>query len=201
MSKDNSISKAIQDTLLTRRSFLKWSTALGGAAIVAGSLDTGLNAIAAAETSIDTTDTWIPAACWHNCGGRCLIKAHVINGVVARVKTDDTHADSPDYPQQRGCPRGRSQRMQVFGPDRLKYPMKRAHWSSGGGDKSLRGRDDWVRISWDEALDTIASELKRVKETYGNEFDPRGAQWTATECLRRRLGDLGHSFIRRLARP
>ena len=38
----------------------------------------------------------------------------VVDGTVTRVKTDDTHPDSPDYPQQRGCVRGRSQRMQVF---------------------------------------------------------------------------------------
>jgi anaerobic dimethyl sulfoxide reductase subunit A len=93
----------------------------------------------------------------------------VVGNKVVRVKTDDTHADSPDYPQQRACVRGRSQRMQVFAPDRIKYPMRRKHWAPGGGDTSLRGKDEWVRISWDEALDIVASELKRVKQQYGNE--------------------------------
>lgn len=69
------------------------------------------------------------AACWHNCGGRCLNKVLVQDGVVVRQKTDDTHEDSPDYPQQRGCLRGRSQRKQVFAEDRIKYPLKRAGWS------------------------------------------------------------------------
>ncbi|MFA5537011.1 MAG: molybdopterin-dependent oxidoreductase, partial [Bacillota bacterium] len=62
----------------------------------------------------------------------------------------------------------RAQRQQVFGADRLKYPMKRKNWAPGGGDKSLRGRDEWVRISWDEALDAIASEIKRIKNEHGN---------------------------------
>ena len=43
-----------------------------------------------------------------------LYEVITVDGVVSRVKTDDTHPDSPDYPQQRGCARGRSQRMQAF---------------------------------------------------------------------------------------
>ena len=168
MSNDNILSKTIKETILSRRSFLKWSSALGGAAVVAGGLGTGLNMLEAAKTSEDlSVGSWIPSACWGNCGGRCLNKAYVVDGIVTRQKTDDTHPDSPDFPQQRGCARGRSQRMRVFGADRLKYPMKRAHWEPGGGDKSLRGKDEWVRISWDEALDIIASEYKRITEQYG----------------------------------
>ncbi|MEW6621869.1 MAG: molybdopterin-dependent oxidoreductase [Bacillota bacterium] len=112
---------------------------------------------------------WITAACWHNCGGRCLNKVYVVNGAVLRQKTDDTHPDSPDNPQQRACARGRALRQQVFGPDRLKYPMKRKHWQPGGGQRELRGRDQWVRISWEEALDLVAGEIERIKKSYGNE--------------------------------
>ncbi len=119
---------------------------------------------------------WVPVVCWHDCGGRCALKALVVNNKILRVKSDDTHMDTPDYPQQRACVRGRSQRMQVCGPDRLKYPMRRKSWAPGGGDKSLRGKDEWVRISWDEALDIVVNELKRIKEEYGNEsiFSPGG---------------------------
>jgi anaerobic dimethyl sulfoxide reductase subunit A len=46
--------------------------------------------------------------------------------------------------------------------------MKRTHWEPGGGDKSLRGKDTWERISWEEALDYVANELKKAKENYGN---------------------------------
>lgn len=168
MSEKNFLTKALTDTVLTRRSFLKWSAALGGTAALAGGVKLGLKAVEAATQADAQQGQWVAAACWGNCGGRCLNKAYVVDGVVTRQKTDDTHPDSPDFPQQRGCSRGRSQRHRVFGADRLKYPMKRAHWEPGGGDKSLRGRDEWVRISWDEALDIVVSEIKRVNEKYGS---------------------------------
>jgi len=172
MSDDKSLTNSLNDAVLTRRSFLKWSSVLGGTVALADGLGLGLSAIqeTAAQDAANEEGEWITAACWHNCGGqRCVLKAQVVDGVVQRVKTDDTHPDSPDHPQIRGCARGRSQQQQIFGADRLKYPMKRKNWEPGGGRKELRGIDEWVRISWDEALDIVASEIVRIKETYGNE--------------------------------
>lgn len=160
--------KKVSDKQLSRRNFLK-ATAAGTASLALAGCGSGLTSVGENVNALgEEQGEWIPAACWHNCGGRCLNKALVVDGVVVRQKTDDTHEDSPDYPQQRGCLRGRSQRQQVFGADRLKYPMKRKHWQPGGGDKSLRGKDEWERISWDEALTYIADELQRVKKDYGN---------------------------------
>lgn len=168
MSEKNFLTKALTDTVLTRRSFLKWSAALGGTAALAGGLSYGLKKAQAIANQAAGEEKWVSVACWHNCGGRCPNYALVRDGVVIRQKMDDTHPDSPDYPQQRGCARGRSQRHQVFGADRLKYPMKRKNWEPGGGKKELRGRDEWVRISWDEALDIVAGEIKRIVDKYGN---------------------------------
>ena len=50
----------------------------------------------------------------------------------------------------------------------MKYPMVRMD-GSGGGDRERRGRDEWVRISWHDALDIVANEIKRIKRTYGNQ--------------------------------
>lgn len=112
---------------------------------------------------------WVAAACWHNCGGRCMNKVMVKDGVVVRQKTDDTHEDSFAYPQQRGCVRGKAQQQQCFGADRLKYPMKRKSWSPEAANGELRGIDEWERISWDEAISYVADQFKIIKEKYGNQ--------------------------------
>lgn len=167
MSQQGFLTKALTDVTLKRRSFLKWSSALSGTAVLSKGLAEGLRP--AKPVAAATEGEWITAACWHNCGGRCANKVYVQDGVVLRQKTDDTHEDSADYPQQRGCARGRSQRRQVFGADRIKYPMKRKNWEPGtGGKRELRGRDEWVRISWEEALDLVANETKRILDQYGN---------------------------------
>jgi len=98
-------------------------------------------------------DKVVPTADSHDCGGRCLLKAHVREGKIIRIETDDG-----DEPQCRACLKGRAYRQMVYSPDRLKFPMRRV---------GARGEGKFERISWDEALDTVASELKRVKETYG----------------------------------
>jgi anaerobic dimethyl sulfoxide reductase subunit A len=73
--------------------------------------------------------------------------------VITRIESDDG-----DEPQLRACLRGRAYRQRVYAPDRLKYPMKRV---------GKRGEGKFERISWDEALDRVAGELKRIKKTYG----------------------------------
>jgi anaerobic dimethyl sulfoxide reductase subunit A len=159
------IEKAMQHQI-SRRTFLGVAAVTAAAATLPA---VGLQKVSKAEAAAQSEGEWVTAACWHNCGGRCLNKVLVADGVVVRQKSDDTHPDSPDFPQQRSCVRGHSQRKQILGADRLKYPMKRKNWAPGGGKKELRGKDEWVRISWDEALDIVASEIKRIKDKYGNQ--------------------------------
>lgn len=165
----NLIEKA-KNYAMSRRSFIGKSAAvMAGTAAMATLPGCGLTKVSSTTADLAPKEgKWVPAACWHNCGGRCPNYAYVLEGVVTRQKTDDTHPDTPDYPQQRGCIRGRAQRKQVFGADRLKYPMKRKNWEPGGGKKELRGQDEWVKISWDEALEIVASEIKRIQGKYGN---------------------------------
>lgn len=121
------------------------------------------------ELISESKGKWIPAVCSANCGGMCENKVYVVDGIAIRQKTDDTTEDSSMNPQMRACPRGRAHRQDTFGIDRLKYPMKRKNWETHtGGKKELRGIDEWVRISWDEAFEIIADEVSHTAEAYGD---------------------------------
>ncbi len=54
---------------------------------------------------------------------------------------------------------------------RVAQPMVRASFLEKGvnSNRTLRGREPFVAISWEQAFDLVASELKRVAETHGNE--------------------------------
>src|SRR5512135_864988 len=102
----------------------------------------------------------------HNCGGRCLLIAHVQDGRIMRLETDD-RPDSVAAPQLRACVRGRAYLRRQYHPDRLMHPLKRT---------GRRGEGKFKRISWGEALDTVTREMQRVKKRYGSSalFVPYG---------------------------
>lgn len=99
-------------------------------------------------------------ACVINCGQRCALRCFTKNGQVIRIETDNTQPDTLGPRQLRACQRGRSMRERLYSPDRLKFPMKRV---------GKRGEGKFVRISWEEAVDTIAKEWTRIRDTYGND--------------------------------
>ena len=68
----------------------------------------------------------------------------------------------PDCVSNHGslCSKGLAFTELVYHPDRLKYPLKRA------GEK---GSGKWQRITWDEAIDTVSSKLRNVRDESGAE--------------------------------
>ncbi|AHJ11775.1 trimethylamine-N-oxide reductase TorA [Sulfurospirillum multivorans] len=57
----------------------------------------------------------------------------------------------------------------TYAQDRILYPCVREGYLKNGykSDKSKRGSDKYVRVSWEKAFDLIADELKRVYKSYG----------------------------------
>lgn len=148
---------------ISRRSLVKGTTLAGVAAAIGGiSLPfKSLRAenIPASAKVADEKIVW--SACTVNCGSRCPLRMHVVDGEIRYVETDNTGDDNYDALHQvRACLRGRSMRRRVYNPDRLKYPMKRV---------GKRGEGKFKQISWDEAFDTLAGSLKDIIHRYGNE--------------------------------
>ena len=68
-------------------------------------------------------------------------------------------------------PLGIGYKKRVYSPNRVLYPLKRVDWDpKGDRNTQNRGKSGYVRISWDEATDIVASEIKRVIKKYGAAF-------------------------------
>ena len=92
----------------------------------------------------------------------------------------------------------------VYSPTRIKYPMvRRAYLEKGpGADPDSRGSGDFVRVSWDQAIDLVAKELTRVEKTYGPAATFAGSYgWKSPgrlhncQSLLRRMMNLKGSFV------
>lgn len=114
----------------------------------------------------------------HVCPGRCSIKATLEDGRVVDIAPDKESG----LPNEQ-CPvkKGRFSIPEVLThPDRLTHPMRRA---------GARGEGKWERITWDEALDTIAQKLLSLKEQHGPESvafglgEPKGLEFAFAQRL------------------
>jgi anaerobic selenocysteine-containing dehydrogenase len=127
-----------------------------------GSLGAGSSSTRSGEEQI------IFGSSGHNCGGRCVSRAVVQNGRIQRILTDEsTHSsdgtlidtESRNFPQTRSCARCRAYKYRLYHPGRLKYPLKQ---TKKRGDLS-----GFVRISWEQAYEEIATKHKAVLDKYG----------------------------------
>ena len=80
----------------------------------------------------------------------CGINAYVKDGKLIKIEGME------ENPLNRGvlCPRGKGLPEYIYSPDRIKYPMQKV-------------KGNWERITWDEALTTIAAKLQNIKQQYG----------------------------------
>ena len=97
-------------------------------------------------------DVAVHGACYM-CDSYCPTRVFLKDGKAIGVEMlDDKIRDL--------CPRWRAQLDFVYHKERLLHPLRRL---------GERGSDEFKRISWDEALDTIANKLLELKETIGPE--------------------------------
>jgi len=102
-------------------------------------------------------ETVVTSTCGHNCGGRCVVNAHVSDGRIVKISTDPRRW-TPEIPPLHACVRGFGQLERVNHPDRLLHPLRRT---------GPRGSGQFERIGWDEALDEVARQMRRIREAYG----------------------------------
>jgi biotin/methionine sulfoxide reductase len=87
---------------------------------------------------------------------------------VATIRDDciiavDGHADDPAAPEINLNIPG-----SIHGNARVLRPAIRKSWLEGKRQAVRRGRDSFVEVSWDRALDLIAGEITRVRKDHGN---------------------------------
>jgi len=87
------------------------------------------------------------------CDNGCPTKIYVESGRISKIEI--TRRDVASL-----CPRWKAQMEFIYHPDRLLYPLKRS---------GKRGEGKFIRISWDEALDTVAQSLLDIKTRWGPE--------------------------------
>ncbi len=111
--------------------------------------------------------TWDSIArCSHtraNCISACAWKVYVKDGIAWREEQaqvyNEARAGAPDF-FPRGCQKGAAYTSLMYAPTRLRYPLKRVGERGGGR---------WKRISWDEAIDTLADAIIDAAVEHGPE--------------------------------
>ena len=100
----------------------------------------------------------IPTMGVNNCGGRCIIKAHVKDGEVIKITTD-TSEGTLENPPLTACAKGLNYHKTYLDIEkRLLTPLIR---------QGKRGEGKFRQASWDEAVDYICKEWVRIRDSYG----------------------------------
>ncbi|MBB3987458.1 formate dehydrogenase major subunit [Sagittula marina] len=143
-----SILSEVAKTSVDRRGFLRGSgLAIGGLAAIAATGGTVQQASAATAASGNTEIK--KSVCTH-CSVGCTVIAEVQNGVWTG---QEPGWDSP-FNLGAHCAKGASVREHAHGERRLKYPMKKV-------------AGEWVRVSWEEAINEIGDQMMSIREESG----------------------------------
>jgi len=144
----------VLNALMSRRRFLQ-ATGAGTAVAAGGVALQGFSPTADSQVATRATATTVVTkSICHQCPARCGIDVYTTNGRVHAIYGD------PGNPIANGklCPKGHLGTYLLYDPDRFKGPMKRTNPRKG------RAEDPgFVPISWEEAFNTVAERLNRLR--------------------------------------
>ena len=163
---------------VTRRGFLKGASA-GAAALYLTQLgcsggDDGIRRVVEQDQTFgDWTDVYREKWTWDKVTwgthlidcypGSCLFRVYTKDGIVWREEQAGTYPEvEPGVPDMnpRGCQKGSCFSDVMYGPERLRYPLRRVGERGGG---------KWERITWDEALTDVADGILDAIDEVGPE--------------------------------
>jgi anaerobic selenocysteine-containing dehydrogenase len=143
--------------LMSRRSFMKATAATVAATALATSAS-GLTANTAEAATSDEPEIKRVRTCCRGCGKmECGVWVTVENGRAVKIEGDESAFQS----NGNCCTKSQASLQAAYHPDRLYHPLKRTN---------PKGEDPgWVRISWDEAYETVGTKFNELIDKYGAE--------------------------------
>ncbi|HEV2395711.1 MAG TPA: hypothetical protein VGS27_02055 [Candidatus Sulfotelmatobacter sp.] len=157
---------------ISRRSFLR-SGAAG--AIGASVLGFDLQPLQAQSSELKISRTTQTRSTCPYCSVSCGVIIHTIGDGAKNVTPQVVHVEGdPDHPINRGtlCPKGSSLLQDIVNDRRLLKPQVRRP-----------GSDHWEDISWDQAIDEIATRTKALRDKDFIEQDKNGKTVNRWESL------------------
>ncbi len=151
----STLTNTIAQAPISRRSFAKAAGTLGAVAGLGIGVSNSLTKANKAKAAEAGEEKIYKSAC-RACIASCGVLVHVRDGRVIKIE------GNPESPMSKGgvCAKGLSGIQALYHPMRNKYPMKRV---------GERGTNEWERMSWDDALTEICTEINRVSDKYGSE--------------------------------
>ena len=128
--------------------------------------------------------------CAPNDTHNCILNAYVRSGVATRIGPTMRYGEATDLDGNRSthrwdprvCQKGLALTRRFYGDRRLRHPMMRAgfrKWIEEGFPRGAdgrpperyfqRGRDEWVRVTHEEAASAVAAALENIARTYSGE--------------------------------
>lgn len=140
--------------LATRRDFLKGVSSLAALAAASGSLP-AFAAVGPSAGAVTLAEETVKSTCVH-CVNFCGIEVRKAGGVIRAIAPDRGRRDIYNHGI---CPKGVSGGFTVYNPYRVKAPLKRTN-----PQKGLDQDPRWVEISWEEAFQTVADRLAKIRK-------------------------------------